>query len=569
MPEKSDRYWCVPCDKWHTFKDFEGSLCKDYIFYEGKNDLIKFGRLFLPKDFVERNKTPQFHHEIGQKLIKSGPGARICNIVPRGFAKSTLCKAALLHRMFFRADRPIEHVPWLCETQKKAIRHIAYIKQHIETNARLKYYFGNRFSTKKWTQDEFITSRGDTFFAVGMDQNLRGGVTGAENIRYTIVVPDDFESEKNTLTEESRQKNKDAIASTILPSLEETSGMEGEVWLNGTIVHFDSFLQSVYDYTREEIKNEEKPTWDLSFYRATHDGRLENTSRPLWEDRFPVEKLRSKKKEFESLGAVHRFPREYMNDARDEASAPVKVSRIRNHYAQLRTQEGQAYLIVGGFDEKGAAYAGDKLAIPVYIYMGVDPAQVVAAHRDYSAIMILAIDGEQRRYTLEIFRERIPGFEISKKMVELAKKYPISRVNIDPTGGSEVIANMYNRLSKEERKSLPGCSRKDVKYPGGIKKSQRNIDALAPVVNNGLLYMRPEHKALLSDEAYELPFPKYDDVLDGWYLANYTARRRFPRSTSFDAKELESGEVAYKSLYPKKKPNWRSKSIWRGTWKTG
>jgi hypothetical protein len=321
-------YFCIPHDKHHSFKDFGGQLCKDYIFYEAEGCLIKFGRIFLPKDFVQRNKTPEFHYEIANKLIKSGPGARICNIVPRGFAKSTLTKAGLLHKMYFKSERPLEHVPWLCETQKKAIGHIAYLKEHIEYNERLKYFFGNKIGAKKWTQDMFITSRGDTFFAVGMDQNLRGGVAGAENIRYTIVVPDDFESEKNTLTEEGRQKNKDTLSSTILPSLEETPGMEGEVWLNGTIVHFDSFLQSVLDYTREEEKNDETPTWDLSFYRATHDGRLDNTSVELWRDRFPVKKLRKIKKEFDSLGAVHRFPREYMNDARDEASAPIKVSKI-------------------------------------------------------------------------------------------------------------------------------------------------------------------------------------------------------------------------------------------------
>lgn len=564
----TDSYFCVPCDKEHTSKDFCGKLCKEYVFYGSKHYLIKFGRLFLFKDFVRRNKTPPFHYEIADKIINSGPGARICNVVPRGFAKSTLAKAGLLHKMYFKSERPLEHVPWLCETQKKAIRHIAYIKQHIENNPRLRYYFGNRMGgTRKWTQDEFVTGRGDTFFAVGMDQNLRGGVTGAENIRYTIVVADDFESEKNTLTEDSRQKNKDVISSTILPSLEETTGMEGEVWLNGTIVHFDSFLQSVVDYTREQVKKSEKPIWDLSFYRATHDGRLENDSKPIWIDRFPLEKLRDKKKEFESLGASHRFPREYMNDARDEASAPIKVSKIRDHYATVRVVSNQSYLVVGGFDEKGTAYAGDKIAIPVYIYMGVDPAQVVGVRTDYSAIVVMAIDGEQRRYTLDIFRERVPGFEIVNKMIEFGEKYHLAKVNIDPTGGSEIIANLYNQLVKKERRSLPGCSRKDVKYPGGIKKAQRNIDAAAPVVNNGLMYMRPEHKSLLADEWWEHPFPKFDDVSDAWYLANYTARRRFPRSTSIDAKEIDEGYIE-EAKARKSKKSWRD-PYFRKNWVTG
>jgi hypothetical protein len=181
----------------------------------------------------------------------------------------------------------------------------------------------------------------------------------------------------------------------------------------------------------------------------------------------------------------------------------------------------------------------------------------------------MAIDGEQRRYTLEIYRERVPGFQLGPKMVELAKKYSIRKVNIDPTGGSEHIASMYNRLKADERHLLPGCSRKDVKYPAGIKKAQRNIDALADLVHSGLWYMKPEHKSLFADEAHELPFPKFDDVLDGAYLANYTARKRYPRAVAFEApKELTVDDI---SPYIPNKPvkNWRSQNIWGGrTWRS-
>jgi hypothetical protein len=35
--------------------------------------------------------------------------------------------------------------------------------------------------------------------------------------------------------------------STVEPALENSAGNEGSVWLIGTIVHYDSFLQSIYD----------------------------------------------------------------------------------------------------------------------------------------------------------------------------------------------------------------------------------------------------------------------------------------------------------------------------------
>ncbi len=35
--------------------------------------------------------------------------------------------------------------------------------------------------------------------------------------------------------------------STVYPSLEESKGNEGSIWLIGTIVHYDSALQAIYD----------------------------------------------------------------------------------------------------------------------------------------------------------------------------------------------------------------------------------------------------------------------------------------------------------------------------------
>jgi hypothetical protein len=480
--------------------------------------------------------------------------------------KSQLAKTAILHKICFNTSDRIEFIPWVCEVQTQSKKHVRYIKDHIEFNERIHKYFPHVKPGKVWTATDFETIKGDKIFAVGMEQKLRGGVH--KGFRYTGVHLDDFEGEHNTKTPESRQKNKEFIASAVFPSLEETRGYEGWIWLSGTIVHYDSFLQGVYDHWQDEEKNNKPHVWSLRFFSATDNKRLDDTSIALWRDRFSVPILREKKDLFESAGAVHKFAQEYMNDARDESSAPIQVSKIRNHFAQLEVRDGQPYLLIGGFDDNGTAYLGNKVAIPVYIYMGVDPAQVVGPRTDFSVIYILAVDGSQRRWTLEIYRERVPGFQLFDKMMELGRKYPLSRVNPDPTGGSEWMVSNWNRMSAEEKRILPGLSRSNVKYPRGIDKAQRNIDALAPPIHSGLWYMRPEHKSLLSDELWELPSPKYDDVTDGGYLAEHSARRRYPRAKAFEAKELGPEDIP---PYIPNKPvkNWRSQNIWGGrTWRS-
>jgi len=75
----------------------------DEVLANSYSDLIYFGRAFLPKDFLNKSASPEFHTEVANKLISTKPGARICNILPRGFGKSILSKAAILHKMLFSA----------------------------------------------------------------------------------------------------------------------------------------------------------------------------------------------------------------------------------------------------------------------------------------------------------------------------------------------------------------------------------------------------------------------------------------------------------------------------------
>jgi len=79
---------------------------RDEILAKAYKDLIFFGRVFLPQDFLHKSESPQFHHDLAKKLIQHKPGARICNVIPRGMGKSILSKAAIMHK-FIRGARSV------------------------------------------------------------------------------------------------------------------------------------------------------------------------------------------------------------------------------------------------------------------------------------------------------------------------------------------------------------------------------------------------------------------------------------------------------------------------------
>jgi hypothetical protein len=167
----------------------------DEVLVKSYNDLLYFGRAFLPNDFLKKSKSPPFHKDIAKKLISSKPGSRICNILPRGFGKSILAKAAILHKMLFNPKDRKQFIGWVAEEQGQAIDHLKYIKIHIETNIAIKYYFGELAGDtvgNRWTEKDIVTAKGDRIIAKGTTQRLRGRTE--IDVRYTGIILDGKES---------------------------------------------------------------------------------------------------------------------------------------------------------------------------------------------------------------------------------------------------------------------------------------------------------------------------------------------------------------------------------------
>ena len=84
-------------------------------------DLIAFGKLFLPDDFM-RSETPWFHYEMADKMNeKDGKNYKHNNlaiILPRGHGKTVLTKADILRSFCFAKD-PLFY-GWGSATQKLA-----------------------------------------------------------------------------------------------------------------------------------------------------------------------------------------------------------------------------------------------------------------------------------------------------------------------------------------------------------------------------------------------------------------------------------------------------------------
>ena len=505
---------------------------RDEVLAKAYSNLIYFGRAFLPNDFLKKSESAPFHYEMAKKMIDTAPGARICNIIPRGHGKSVIAKAAIMHKLCFAREGDQHFIAWVSEEQSQAIDHLKYIRSHFENNKMIKYYFGNMDGGtvgKRWTEKDLVTPKGDRVISKGTSQRLRGRAD--VDVRYTGIVLDDFESELNTKTPERRSDIKKWIVSTVYPALEETPGKEGWIWLSGTIVHYDSYLQMTYDGWKKAQEDKREYPWDVNFYRAIENGS------PLWASQFSKEKLEYKKREFIEAGLVNKFAQEYMNDARDVTNAAFKIDRIQYYNGRVECKNNFNYLIDG--DD----------AIPINIYMGVDLAATASETSDYQVILVMGIDSSNNRYVLEYFRERIPTFDVPKEIIRLANKYtPVRRVTIETVAAQEMVRDMVTRLSAKEKRLLPGIF-KGVKPPARIQKQDRLETSLGPLVNSKKLYIQREMTELV-DEFFEHPKPRNDDVMDALYYSDYYARAPKSSKVSVDSIQ-ESNDDPIRSIQKK------------------
>ena len=509
---------------------------RDEILAKAYTDLVFFGRAFLPRDFLNKSSSPSFHFDVAKKLISTAHGGRTCIVMPRGFGKSILSKAAIMHKLCFSGENQQHFVAWVSEEQSQSIDHLKYLRSHFEVNKKIKYYFGNMDggkAGKRWTEKDIVTPKGDRVIAKGTSQRLRG--RAEVDVRYTGIVLDDFESELNTKTPERRSEIKKWVVSTVYPALEETPGNEGWIWLAGTIVHYDSFLQMVCDGYKNAMKDNRSYPWDVVFHRAVEDGKS------IWPQQFSLRKLKRKKQEFIEAGLVNKFAQEYMNDARDISNASFKIDRIQYYNGVFKNEGGFNYIIEG------------EDAIPINVYLGVDLAATATATSDYQVILVMGIDANNNRYVIDYFRERIPTFDVPQKIIDMAKKYsPVRRVTIETVAAQEMVRDMVTRMSANEKRLLPGIF-KGVKPPARIKKEDRLETTLGPIVNSKKLYLQ-RHMTELVDELFEHPKPRNDDVMDALYYADYYARA--PKSQKMSKDEIDTKEDEKREFTLKKTYNW-------------
>jgi len=483
------------------------------------NDLIAFGKLFLADDFM-RSETPFFHYEIAD-IIDDKEVKQVAIIIPRGHGKTVLTKASMLKDFIFCDKEDFLFYAWVSATQKLSVGNMDYIKHHIEYNDKIKYYFGN-MRGNKWTEEDIELTNGCKLISKSNVSGIRGGAKLHK--RYDLIVLDDFEHEANTITREARDKNANLVTAVVYPALEPHTG---RLRVNGTPVHYDSFINNLLTSNSKAQKANEDFAWKVITYKAvTKDGS------PLWESFFNKKKLEEKKKFYSDSGQPQKYYQEYMMEVMSDEDAVWTRRHISHWDGYYKHEDGVNYIVKDGND------------IPVNTFIGCDPAtDIDTKHADFSVIMVIAIDANNELYVLEYERHRsIPtigskapdtGEIIGKKgvvdyILELHQKYNCTSSTVEDVAMNRSIFQALN----DERRRL---NRYDISVipekPGGTNKRNRIYSGLSARFSTGTVHLRKNMFDLINEIVTFGPKMAHDDTIESLY---YSQVHSFPPNMKRD-----------------------------------
>ena len=444
-----------------------------------------FGRHCFPTAL--RKQTPPFHHEVYSSLADDDE-KRVLIAAPRGTAKSTVTTLIYpLWRLAFKRSDEDLFIVIISESQAQSINFLSRIKYHLIHSDNFKKTFGDMGpnTAKRWTHTDVVLANGTRIIAVGTGQRVRGFIEG--DTRPNLIIVDDFESELNAFTPEARAKNRKWMTEAVIPSLSD----DGKICMIGTVISEDCFL-----YWAKESE-----TWKVLWFSI-----WDENEKSIWPERFPKSRILGIKKEFQSVGNLNGFFQEYMNIAQSPDNAPFKPEWVQLHHYNYEKINGQNCLTREIGDE--------KKIIPVEIYCGVDPASSLSARADFFVVATIAVDNDNNKYIVDIYRNRISPAEQPQILIDTYKKYKPRRMKVETVGYQEALRVAVRDLMREEDLFIPGLE-------SGVRprnsKSERLL-SLVPMFARKQFYFRPEDIES-QQEFLSYPKGKHDDVMDAVWTA--------------------------------------------------
>ena len=465
--------------------------------------------------FIEHVHPKRVLGNVHRKIIEwwTRPDAKSHQmlLIPRDHMKSAL----IAYRVAWELTRdPTLKILFISSTSNLATKQLKFIKDILTCdNYRIlwpdmvKKEEGQR---EKWTEREISVDdprrkadniREPSIFTAGLTTNIVG-------LHCDICVLDDVVVAGNAYTEEGREKTKDQYG--LLSSVEHADARE---WVVGTRYHPDDLYAQLIALEIERYDDQGNITSRTPLFERNLDFGIpetvesvgDGTGQFLWPKQqsnygkwFGFDREALDKKRSAYLNRTH-FRAQYYNDPHDVGASAFKRELFQYYEpGWLVCRDGRYF------------FRDDKLNV----FAAVDFAFTVNKKSDYTAIVVIGVDGKQNYYILEIdrFQTKSPSEQI-KRILSLHQKWGFRKIRAEVVAAQEsIVTDLKESYIRPLGLALSVEDYRPGRWTGS--KEERIMAVLEPKYANRQIWHYPTGNCQILEEELLYANPAHDDVKD-------------------------------------------------------
>lgn len=456
-----------------------------------------------------------FHAELYGLMVSKDRNKREAMAAPRGHGKSVLM--GLVHPLWAICRGKKRFIVIISSSSAISEGFLGAIIRELRENELLRMDFDNLVGGDKWTCNEILTSNGVRVAAKGVGSNLRG-MRSFES-RPDLIICDDLEDDEGVQNIEQRQK----LESWFNRSVLNLPGPEGDIFVIGTVLHYDSLLTKL-------LKK-----WNGRRYRA-----LGTDGAALWPAYYDAERLKKIKDgdgDKEGIGSI-AFECEYQNNPISPEEQLIREEWIR--YYQPEDLYNQELLIATAIDPAlGSSSTGDYSAMVTVGQAGgkIYVLEADIMRRTPRAIADAAVRNFQRwsshsvagRRTSSATNENSTPNAVAESQKDIeAVTEPCSGLRshflclaVETNVFQVVLKDMLEEISRRERLFIP------IRGVKNFADKTARIASLSALIENGTILFRRDRRdvtgctsqRLLIEQLIEFPKGSHDDGPDALEMA--------------------------------------------------
>ena len=474
---------------------------REAIRVQAENDFVFFIKLVAPYLLMGA-----IHVELAQWLTRQGGKDNKLVLLPRGHMKS---KIAAYLAAWWITKNPAETILYVSATSPLAEKQLYQIKQVIDSPVYRRYWpdmiHPEEGKREKWAVEEICVDhpirklegiRDPTVKATG----LTGSTTG---FHASKVILDDLVVPTNAYTDEGRDKV--AALYSQLASIE-NPGAEEAVF--GT--RYDPRdLYNTLLLMKESVFDDEGEVIDESLVYDVFQRVVETDGEFLWPRQqrqdgtlfgFDAKILaRIKAKYVDST----QYYSQYYNNPNSSDNAPIDSSKFQYYERNLLKQN------------EGSWFIKER---KLNIYAAIDFAFSLSKKADYTALVVIGVDGGGNYYVLEIDRFKTDRIvEYYSHIVKQQQKWGFRKIRAEVTVAQRSIVNeLKESYIKPNGISLSIDEYNPSRHEGA--KEERIASILEPKYDNLQVWHYRGGNCQSLEEELVMRRPPHDDIKDA--LAN-------------------------------------------------